>query len=155
MSKYDYSPGGRTFYWVYYLTLVVIAFSGMGQMPILKRYYIADLPLMTWSANFYTVAWLHYLVVALLLALLAWRFTLNSRIPGKVAWAWGPRSWWGWTLLAILFCSGVIKVFKNLGVYFPPSFLVVNDLIHIGSTMAFMISGLVRLFLKGKQPAIG
>jgi len=137
-------PGGRLVAWLYGLALVAAVFSGMGQMPILKRYYVSDLPLMGWSADFYILSDLHYLSVSLLLALYAWRLSLGTRL-GRVSWSWGPRSWWGWLLLAVLLVTGAVKVLRNLGVFFSPSLLVVVDLCHLGAAMAFMVTGLVVL----------
>ncbi len=138
-------PGGRVVAWLYGLGVAVALFSGMGQMPILKRYYVSDLPLMGWSADFYVLSNLHYLAVALLLGLYAWRLSVGTRL-GPVRWGWGPGSWWGWTLLAVLLVSGVVKVLRNLGVYVYPPLMVVVDLCHLGAAMAFMVTGLVVLF---------
>ncbi len=138
-------PGGRLVAGLYGLAVLVAVFSGMGQMPILKRYYVSDLPLMGWSADFYILSDLHYLSVALLLGLFAWRLSLGTRM-GRVCWSWGPRSWWGWLLLAVLLVTGVVKVLRNLGVYVSPPLMVVLDLCHLGAAMAFMVTGLVVLF---------
>ena len=56
----------------YVLTFVFMAFTGSGQMPIFARYYIADLPGMAWSADFYLTHYFHYLGACLFLALLAY-----------------------------------------------------------------------------------
>ncbi|MDJ0667751.1 MAG: hypothetical protein QNJ61_10750, partial [Desulfobacterales bacterium] len=53
-----------------YLTLLVfMGLSGFGQMPIFKRYYIADLPGLGWLAQFYTTHYIHYLGAILLLGI--------------------------------------------------------------------------------------
>jgi L-asparagine transporter-like permease len=35
---------GRIFKWLYIAATVVLVFTGFAQMPIMKRYYIADIP---------------------------------------------------------------------------------------------------------------
>jgi hypothetical protein len=130
--------------WLYYIAAGVAVFSGMGQMPILKRYYIADLPLMGWSQNVFVVSDLHYLSVALLLGLLAWRLSLSRRVLDN-SWSWGPRTVWGWTLLTLLFVSGAFKVMRNTGVFLDPFLIMMLDFVHLGSGMAFMFTGLIVL----------
>jgi hypothetical protein len=135
---------------LYFIAAGIAIFSGMGQMPIMKRYYIADLPLMGWSQDFFIMSDLHYLSVALLLGLLAWRLSLSQRVI-DTSWSWGPRTAWGWILLTLLFVSGAFKVARNAGVFLDPLLLMVLDFVHLGSGMAFMITGLLVLFNRTKR----
>ncbi len=146
MSLTRTSKGSRL---LYYLAAGAAIFTGMGQLPIMKRYYIADLPLLGWSQDFYLMSDLHYLAAALLLGVLAWRLTLSRRVLDR-SWSWGPRSSWGWLLLTLLFISGVFKVARNAGVFLNPTFIMVLDFMHLGSAMAFMITGLVALIARGR-----
>ena len=151
MSLHDYSPGGRALGWAYGIIIGVVLFSGMGQMPILKRYYVTSLPLMAWAENFYTLSDLHYISVAFFLALMIWRLTLSKRILDP-RWSWGPRTWWGWTLFVLLLISGTFMVARNFGIYISPPRLMLLDFIHLGSAMAFMLTGLVSLIRGRKEP---
>lgn len=139
--------------WLYFIAAGMAIFSGMGQMPIMKRYYISDLPLMGWSQDFFIMSDLHYLSVALLLGLLAWRLNLSQRVV-DMSWSWGPRSAWGWTLLALLFISGAFKVARNAGVFLDPFLIMVLDFIHLGSGMAFMFTGLFVLIGKSRRGGV-
>lgn len=150
MSLSSYSPGGRVARWLYGIAVGLALFGGFGQMPIFKRYYLADIPGLAWTANYYITSDIHYLAAALLLGLLAWRLTLDARTTGA-AWSWGPRSWWGWTLLGLLVVSGGAKVLRNLGVFLPPPLLMVLDFTHLGSAMTFMFTGLVVLVKPGPK----
>ena len=47
----------------------MLAFTGFGQMPLYKRYYIADIPGMAWSADFYITHLVHYGFSILLLGI--------------------------------------------------------------------------------------
>jgi len=154
VSIHDYSPGGRLPRWLYGLAAGAAFFSGLGQMPILKRYYITDLPLMGWAADFYHLSDLHYLSVALLLGLMAWRLALSARVLDR-RWSWGPRTFWGWLLIALLFISGAFKVARNLGIFLSPTLLMVLDFMHLGSAMAFMVTGLIALLRGRRQPVLG
>ena len=139
--------------WLYFIAAGMAIFSGMGQMPIMKRYYISDLPLMGWSQDFFIMSDLHYLSVALLLGLLAWRLSLSRRAV-YMSWSWGPRSAWGWTLLTLLFISGAFKVARNAGVFLDPFLIMVLDFIHLGSGMAFMFTGLFVLIGKPRRDEV-
>jgi hypothetical protein len=54
---------------VYMTLLLFMALSGFGQMPIFKRYYIADFPGLGWLAQFYVTHYIHYVGAAALLAI--------------------------------------------------------------------------------------
>ncbi len=138
---HDRSHSGPVSHWLYGIAVGFALFTGFGQMPIYKRYYLTDIPGLGWAADFYTTAGLHYLAVALVLGLLAWRVGLYLRGVRK-RWLWGPGTAWGWLLFALLAFSGLMKVLRNLGLYLPPSFIVTIDLVHMGSAMALMFTGL-------------
>ena len=154
MSRHGNSPGGAIARWLYGLAAFAALFTGMAQMPIMKRYYIADIPGLTWTAQFYTTSTLHYLAAIILLAILAWRLALDARARG-VTWSWGPRSGWGWTLLLVLAITGGAKVMRNSGIYIPPVVMVYLDLFHLGSAMIFMMTAIVTFFRPRKKAATG
>ncbi|MEW5913089.1 MAG: FeS-binding protein [Thermodesulfobacteriota bacterium] len=135
---------GRVSRWLYGLAVGVALFSGFGQMPLYKRYYLADIPGLGWSANFLLLSDLHYLAAALLLGLLAWRLSLQAR-QAVPAWSWGPRTWWGWGLIGLLVVSGAAKALRNYGVFLPPPLLMILDFVHLGSAMALAFTGLALL----------
>ncbi|MFH1036356.1 MAG: FeS-binding protein [Pseudomonadota bacterium] len=151
MSAQPDFPGGRPARWLYALAVGLLIFSGLAQLPVMKRYYLADLPGLAFSADFYVTSNLHYLAAALLLALLAWRAGLALRGAGG-RWAWGPRRAWGWALLALLVLTGAGKVLRNAGVFISPGMMLVLDLSHLGAAMAFMFTGLGVLFRGRKMP---
>jgi hypothetical protein len=148
MSLNIASPGGRAARWLYALALGLAGFTGMAQMPIMKRYYIADLPGMAWSADYFVTSALHYYAAALLLALMAWRLGLMIR-ERSLAWSWGPRSAWGWTLLGLLAVTGLAKAARNAGVFISPFMMVALDFAHLGAAMALMFTG-VGMLLRRK-----
>lgn len=151
MSRHANTPGGVLMRWLYGIATGLAIFTGMAQLPIMKRYYVADIPGMAWAADFYITSELHYIAAALLLLVLAWRLALDAR-QGGIRWTWGPRGGLGWALLLILVVTGAAKAARNYGIFLSPSTMMWLDFIHLGSAMAFMITGLVSL-IKGRKPA--
>jgi len=146
------SPGGKTASWLYGLAVGFLLFSGFAQMPIMKRYYIADVPGLSWTADFFTTSFLHYLAAALLLGVLAWRLTLAAR-EGGLRFTWGPATFWGWLLLGALVITGGFKAYKNAGLFISPFTMMILDLAHLGAAMGLMMTGLVVLVRGRKKNA--
>ncbi|HKK98970.1 MAG TPA: hypothetical protein VJ943_01880 [Desulfotignum sp.] len=126
---------------VYGLTLFFIALTGFAQMPIFKRYYIADIPGLGWLAQFYVTHAIHYALAALLMGFCAYvaldyffarrhgsttkfKMTENTKISAsaqvKIA------------ALCGLIITGIFMVVKNLsGVYFSHGMVIGLDLLHL------------------------
>lgn len=118
----------------------VLAFTGVGQMPIFTRYYVAEIPGLGWSGDFYLTHTIHYLGATLLLALVAYlaahylltlRRAYSLSLPGLVRTI----------LLAGLVMTGVMRVFKNLPqVTFPPSMTMFIDISHLLFMILFLLA---------------
>lgn len=124
---------------VFYLaTVFLLALTGFAQMPIFKRYYIADLPGLRWLADFYVTHYMHYIGAILLLALLAYvavsylmRWTGQYRITAS--------GYLRVALLAGILATGVPRVIKNFeGVYMSSGWIIFLDLLHVGVVMGFL-----------------
>ena len=150
MSRHDYSPGGLVPAIIWRVTLGLAIFSGIGSMPITKRYYISDLPLMEWSADFFVLSAIHYICAAVILAMLAWRLVLSRGLI-DLRWSWGPRARWTLLLFGLLIFSGAFKVARNTGFFLPPALLVILDFIHLGSGMAMLLTMIGSLFKSKSQ----
>lgn len=131
---------------VFYLaTVFLLALTGFAQMPIFKRYYIADLPGLGWLAEFYVTHYLHYIGAILLLALLAYvavsylmRWTGQYRITAS--------GYLRVALLAGILATGVPRVIKNFeGVYMSSGWIIFLDLLHVGVVMGFLLVNLYCL----------
>ena len=68
---------------VYGLAAAVALFTGFGNMPLWKRYYVADIPGMAWSGNFFINVNVHILVGSLLLAIAVYAVSVRVMIPGR------------------------------------------------------------------------
>lgn len=117
---------------LYRWTVALLAVTGIGQMPIFKRYYVADVPGLAWTADFILTHRLHYLGAAVLLFWLARR--LSSRIP-----VGGTRL----AILAVLALTGLARVFKNMpDASLAPTAVMLIDWTHLGAAMALGIAAL-------------
>ena len=131
----------------FYLTLLIfMALSGFGQMPIFKRYYIADLPGLGWLAQFYTTHYIHYLGAILLLGIAAYYavfYLAERRRDLKI-------SLYGWLqggVMAGIIVTGALRVIKNYaGVTMSSGLIVFLDILHLALVMALMLIGLAGLF---------
>jgi hypothetical protein len=133
---------------LYTFTVFSMALTGFGQMPIYKRYYLADMPGLQWLANFWTTRYVHYLVAVLLLALLAYvvfGYLVSKRKTAKITLSGHLRG----VLLAGIVATGIMFVLKNFPAYlFPPVFITVLDLSHLGFVMSFLLVSLYCLVFK-------
>jgi putative Mn2+ efflux pump MntP len=130
----------KAVHYIYLITVFFLTITGFGQMPIFKRYYIADIPGLGWLAQFYVTHYIHYLAAILILALVAYmiidylvlqkkhiRLTVSGYVRGAI-------------LVGIL-VSGIFLVIRNLtGSRFEPGFIIFLDLAHLGLVMTFLMA---------------
>ena len=133
---------------VFILAMILTAFTGFGQMPIFKRYYISDIPGMAWSADFYATHFLHYVGAMVLLGLFAY-FILDYILMGRKQFQLTPSAWFRIILMAGIVATGILRVFKNMpDVLFSPAFTVFIDISHLGFAMAYLFTALVLVLMK-------
>ncbi len=133
----------------FYLTLLVfMGLSGFGQMPIFKRYYIADLPGLGWLAQFYTTHYIHYLGAILLLGIAAYYavfYLAERRRDLKI-------SLYGWLqggVMAGIVVTGALRVIKNYaGVTMSSGLIVFLDILHLALVMIMIVIGLAGLCMR-------
>lgn len=125
--------------------LFMATLTGFGQMPIFKRYYIADIPGLGWLDQFYVTHFLHYFFGALLLLLsgyLVFDWFLSSSNRRRLSLLGLGRS----VALAGVLLTGILLSFKNFSIYLYPQFaIVVLDLIHLGLVMIWFVLSLLAL----------
>ena len=133
---------------VFILAMILTAFTGFGQMPIFKRYYISDIPGMAWSADFYATHFLHYVGAMVLLGLFAY-FILDYILTGRKQFQLTPSAWFRIILMAGIVATGILRVFKNMpDVLFSPVFTVFIDISHLGFAMVYLFAALVLAVMK-------
>lgn len=135
---------------VYIFLLFIMGLTGFGQMPIFKRYYIADIPGLGWLADFYFTHYIHYLGAIMLLALVAYCMTayvLVERHAFKLTWSGYVRA----ILIGAIMITGIFRVLKNLPrVLFSPGFTLVIDISHLAFMMLFILAACLFLVMKSR-----
>lgn len=138
------SPGnGRLLKWLYIMTLLVMGFTGFGQMPIFKRYYVSDVPGMGWSADFYLTHYIHYLGAIFLLGLISYVF-LDYLLRGRKEYRLNHSAYVRIAVLAGIVVTGIFRVLKNLpDVVFSPGFTLFVDISHLGFMIIYLFAALI------------
>lgn len=133
---------------IYAVCLFFITLSGFAQMPIFKRYYIADIPGLGWLAKFYVTHIIHYAAAVVLIALVVYvlfDFILNrsGRVTGS--------GYFKTVVLGVLIVTGGLMAVKNLPtVHFGHKTIIALDLTHLGFCMVFLGASLYTLIRKKK-----
>jgi len=147
-NRYKLSGGQRILRWLYVLTLIVMGFTGFGQMPIFKRYYIADIPGMAWAAKFYLTHYIHYLGAIFLLALITYAI-IDYVFSGRKNFNLTASAYLRIAFLGGIVVTGIFRVLKNLpDVVFPPRFTLFIDISHLGFMMAYLFSAVFFMIIK-------
>ena len=134
--------------------IFLMALTGFGQMPIYKRYYMADIPGFGWLANFYTTRYGHYLGAALLLALLSY-FLFDYFFLRRNNFRITRTGYLRIMLLAGIVITGIFFVVKNFPVhYFSHEFIIVLNLCHLGFVMGFLFVSLYCLIFKKRWTTV-
>lgn len=136
--------------YIYLAAMVVMTFTGFGQMPIFKRYYISEIPGLGWSADFYLGLKVHYYAAMVLLFALFYfgtGYLISKAKTARLSWSGGVRS----ALLALIVLSGLLLLLDNLPeISLSQNTLIVMDLIHMFGVMVFLVFALVCLIMRSK-----
>ncbi|NJB67433.1 hypothetical protein GGQ74_001073 [Desulfobaculum xiamenense] len=129
--------------WLYLLACWTLAVSGMAQMPIFKRYYIADIPGFGWTADFVFTHAMHYAAAAVFLAL---AFHFATRFALERGWRLTVTGWLRTASIALLIGTGVVRVLKNMpDVSFSPMTVMLIDWGHLAAAVLLGVFALVAL----------
>lgn len=133
---------------LYIFSMLLLGLTGFAQMPIFKRYYIADLPGLGWLAQFYITHYMHYLGAILLLALLAYAvfdYLAGAGRQRALTAAGYVRS----AMVGALVFSGILLVVRNQpGTHMDSRLIIFLDLFHLGLVMALMVTSSYCLIRK-------
>lgn len=142
--------------WGYAATIFVLTVSGFAQLPIFKRYYMADIPGFAWLDQFYVTHYIHYLGSAVLLALTGW-LVADYLLSGKKTTKLTPSGVFRATVVALLVLTGTFLVLRNFEwAYFNATLIITMDILHIGLVMALLSASAYCLIRKKKwtSPAV-
>jgi len=136
--------------YLYLLTIFFITLSGFGQMPIFKRYYIADIPGFGWLAKFYITHYIHYVCAALLLGLAAYIIT-GYIVSGRKTLKLSSTGYLRGALIAGLIATGILLIIRNFeGYMFSHNFIILIDLSHLALVMLFLFTSIYCMITKKK-----
>ncbi|QJB58293.1 4Fe-4S ferredoxin [Pseudodesulfovibrio sp. zrk46] len=134
--------------------MTMLAFTGMMQMPLAKRYFIVDIPGLAWTGDFFLVHKVHYLFAALLLFVVGvvvanwvvdWRDKLRLTAMGTA------RA----VILGGIIVSGGFRVYRNMPDVTPdPAFVMTIEWIHFGLVMVMGGVALAALIKKCSAYAV-
>jgi hypothetical protein len=127
------------------VTIALLAITGLAQMPIFKRYYIADLPGLGWLADYYFTHYLHYIGAGVFGLLVAYRITVSMLLKQEIFFF---RFWPALIYGGIVF-TGVLRMFKNFsGMYFQPNAVAFMDFGHLLFVSALAVFAVVKRLLE-------
>ncbi|MDC3237478.1 FeS-binding protein [bacterium] len=133
---------------VYLFLLFAMGLTGFAQMPIFKRYYIADIPGLAWLADYYATHYLHYLGAIVLFAFFVYVAVTYWGMLRRQFQLTGA-AYFRITILVLILITGIFRVLKNLpDVVFSPGFTMAIDISHLIFMMLLMIFGILFLILK-------
>ena len=130
--------------YLYTITITFLTITGFAQMPIFKRYYIADIYGFGWLAKFYVTHYLHYLFAIIFIGLIFYMAVDYFLIQkGKIQIT--IAGYFKITILSGLFLTGSLLVIKNFaGTNFSPFFITFLDVLHLVLVMALLILSLFK-----------
>jgi hypothetical protein len=142
--------GSGIFRYGYLVTLLFLTLSGFGQLPIFKRYYIADIPGFGWLAKFYTTHYIHYVAAIILITLLSYVIASHLLVDRRYQRV-TPAGYIKGALLGGIVITGIFLVLRNLkGVTLSPGFIIFLDVSHLGFVMIFLMAALHGLLFRNK-----
>src|SRR3990167_5394333 len=113
----------------------MLLLSCFAQMPIFKRYYIADLPGLGWLADFDVTHLIHYGFAIVFTLAIFYRWTLSvleNRVDKKFTGKWLAQAS-GVVLILGVIISGFFLVARNLpGYRFSAGAITGFDIVHLG-----------------------
>jgi len=144
-KKNEYIPRGVTR--IYHLIVFALVFTGFAQMPIFKRYYLADIPGFAWTADYYLNHRLHYILAALLLAFFTYVVVVYFTVWSKRFTITGS----GWTSTVLwlgIVVTGIMRVAKNQpDIHFRPETTMWIDWLHLGLVMLLGVFSLIGVLV--------
>ena len=135
-------------WYLYLVSGIMLAFSGFGQMPLYKRYYVSDIPGMAWAADFYITHLVHYIFSALLFGIASYAVFNHLLIKRRKA-ALTTSGYVRTIIVAGLMVSGLLLVTYNFsGVSLPMWAAATLLFTHMGFAMAFIVAGFIAIIRK-------
>ena len=131
------------------LLVFALLFTGLAQMPIFKRYYLADIPGFAWTADFYLNHILHYIFATILLFWIFFRLGKFLRQDQQGIKTISPFGWTKIFIWAGIIITGILRVLKNQpNIFFSPETTMFIDWTHLGLVIILGLAALLGKFLR-------
>ena len=134
--------------WLHTIALIIALFTGFGNMPLWGRYYIADIPGLKWSGEFFVNLQIHLFVGALMFGLAVYVLVYHTtlRTGGvRITTSGTIRA----VLLALTLLSGIVLAVRNLpGILLPFELQVGLVFSHMGAAVAFTVASIICFFAR-------
>jgi hypothetical protein len=131
---------------IFVFSVVMLAVTGMLQMPLAARYALTEVPGLAWTGDFFIVHRLHYVFAALLL-FVAGLAAANWLLEWRDRLALTPLGAARAVILGGLLVSGGLRVYRNLpSVTLDPAIIVAVEWVHLvlaGALGAVALAALV------------
>ncbi|HOO73136.1 MAG TPA: hypothetical protein PK926_15370 [Spirochaetota bacterium] len=127
--------------YAFIITTAMLLFSGLGQMPLYKRYFIADVPGFSWTGDYFFLNHLHYFSAALMAFLIPVGFFKNyfrSYIENNES---RPAAYAFIIMFAAFFAADIAKIIAaGYGAGYPREMIFTISLMNILLTFLFVIT---------------
>ncbi len=133
---------------IFIAVMAMLAFTGMMQMPLAKRYYLTEIPGMAWTGDFYFVHKFHYVLAAILLFVVG-MVVVNWILEWRDKLALTPLGAARVVLLGGIIVSGGFRVYRNMpNVTLHPDLVMTIEWMHLGLVMVMGGVALAALIRK-------
>lgn len=124
---------------LYPVALAIALFTGFGNMPIYKRYYISAIPGMGWAGNFYINLNVHYISGIILLGLAGY-FSLIHLKTGTSKDRLTITGVLRAVFIGLSLLTGILLAMRNLSeINFGFGVQMVVVFIHLGISMILLV----------------
>lgn len=129
----------RLYQWAYLAAMAAVFFTGFGNMPLYRRYYVTDLPGFGWAGDFMINVQVHYMADAVLLALSAY-FTVSWIFLRKEGQRLSQTGRIRAIVLGLALLTGLAMAVKNLsGVVYPLPLLIAMNFLHMSLAVCYLL----------------
>jgi len=138
------SPVSRRVAWSYVLLVLLLALTGVMQMPIASRYRITAVPGLAWLGDFWLTHKLHAAAAVGLLFLCGY-VTTRWLLEWRREHALSAFGWARAVVMLFIILTGALRVLKNLpSISFAPQPTMLLDWAHLALAVLLGLLALLR-----------
>lgn len=132
----------------YMILFAFLTLTGFAQMPIFKRYHIADIPGLGWLAKFYITHTMHYIFAALFIVLCFYS-CVDHMLDGRKERKLTKTGYTKVIMIAGLIFTGSLIVFKNLsGTPYSSLMISLLDILHLVLSISLLLYSFITVLTR-------